>query len=151
NVDRIVPSPALAELTEAAARTGMTDTTADACRRLSEIAGAIGSGWAMGVEARSRALVSHGELAEGLYREAIDRLALTRVRVELGRAHLDYGEWLRRSRRRVDAREQLGTAHEIFTTMCAEAFADRAGRELLATGEHVRKRVVETPEDLTAQ
>ncbi len=149
--DLIVPSSALAELIEAAARTGMTDTTAGALRRLSEIAGATGSQWAMGVEARSRALVSDGEPAEGLYREAIDRLAQTRARVELGRAHLLYGEWLRRKRRRVDAREQLRTARQVFRAMGAEAFADRAERELLATGEHVRKRVVETRDDLTAQ
>ena len=149
--DLIVPSSALAELIEAAARTGMTDTTAGALRRLSEIAGATGSQWAMGVEARSRALVSDGEQAEGLYREAIDRLAPTRARVELGRAHLLYGEWLRRKRRRVDAREQLRTARQVFRAMGAEAFADRAERELLATGEHVRKRVVETRDDLTAQ
>jgi DNA-binding CsgD family transcriptional regulator len=149
--DLIVPSSALAELIEAAARTGMSDTTADACRRLSEIASATGSEWAIGVEARSRALVSNGELAEGLYREAIDRLAQTRARVEVGRAHLLYGEWLRRKRRRVDAREQLRTAHQVFMAIGAEAFAGRAERELLATGEHVRKRVVETREDLTAQ
>jgi len=149
--DLIVPSSALAELIEAAARTGMSDTAADAYARLSEIASATGSQWAMGVEARSRALVSHGELAEDLYREAIERLAQTRARVELGRAHLLYGEWLRRKRRRVDARGQLRAAHEIFTTTGAEAFAGRAERELLATGEHVRKRVVETREDLTAQ
>jgi DNA-binding CsgD family transcriptional regulator len=149
--DLIVPSSALAELIEAAARTGMSDTAADAYARLGEIASATGSQWAMGVEARSRALVSHGELAEELYREAIERLAQTRARVELGRAHLLYGEWLRRKRRRVDARGQLRAAHEIFTTMGAEAFAGRAERELLATGEHVRKRVVETREDLTAQ
>jgi DNA-binding CsgD family transcriptional regulator len=149
--DLIVPSSALAELIEAAARTGMSDTTADAYARLSEIASATGSQWAMGVEARSRALVSHGELADDLYREAIERLAQTRARVELGRAHLLYGEWLRRKRRRVDAREQLRTAHQVFMAIGAEAFAGRAERELLATGEHVRKRVVETREDLTAQ
>ena len=149
--DLIVPSSALAELIEAAARTGMSDTATDAYARLSEIASATGSQWAMGVEGRSRALVSHGELAEDLYREAIERLAQTRARVELGRAHLLYGEWLRRKRRRVDARGQLRAAHEIFTTMGAEAFTGRAERELLATGEHVRKRVVETREDLTAQ
>src|SRR5205823_377123 len=100
---------------------------------------------------RSRALLSDGETAEPLYREAIDRLGRTRVRVELARAHLLYGEWLRRSRRRLDAREQLRTAHEMFATMGAGGFAERARRELLATGETARKRSVETSSRLTAQ
>ena len=104
-----------------------------------------------GIEARSRALLSEGEAAERLYREAIERLGRTRVRVELARAHLLYGEWLRRERRRLDAREQLRTAHEMFTAMGAEAFAERAARELLATGETARKRTVETRDELTAQ
>jgi hypothetical protein len=95
--------------------------------------------------------VSQGDAAERLYREAIERLGRTRVRVELSRAHLLYGEWLRRARRRVDAREQLRTAHAMCVEMGLEAFAACAARELLATGERARKRTVETREDLTAQ
>jgi DNA-binding NarL/FixJ family response regulator len=96
-------------------------------------------------------MVSDDAEAEALYREAVDRLARTRVRIELARNHLLYGEWLRRLGRRVDAREQLRTAHELFTGMGAEGFAERARRELLATGETVRKRSVETHEELTPQ
>jgi DNA-binding CsgD family transcriptional regulator len=142
---------ALSELIEAAARTRMAEPAASAYRWLSDMTGASGTDWALGIEARCRALLSDGKAAAGLYREAIERLGCTRVRVELARAHLLYGEWLRRERRRVDAREQLRTAHEMFVAMGVEAFAERAERELLATGEHVRKRVVETREDLTAQ
>ncbi|MDX6410254.1 MAG: hypothetical protein QOE13_3325, partial [Gaiellaceae bacterium] len=103
----------------------------------------------------SRALISEGDVAEHLYEEAIERLRRTRVRVQLARSHLVYGEWLRRERRRVDAREQLRTALEMFTSMGTEAFGGRAERELLATGERVRKRSVETQagtrDDLTPQ
>jgi DNA-binding CsgD family transcriptional regulator/tetratricopeptide (TPR) repeat protein len=141
----------LAELIVAAVRSGNMERAAAALERLSEITRASGTDWALGIEARSRALLSEGDAAERLYREAIERLGRTHVRVELGRAHLLYGEWLRRERRRVDAREQLRTAHEMFTAMGLEAFAGRAARELLATGERVRKRTVETREDLTAQ
>jgi len=123
----------------------------DALERLSETTRTSGSDWGLGIEARSAALVSEGDAAEGLYREAIDRLGRTRMRVELARAHLLYGESLRRRRRRLDAREQLRTAHEMFTAMGFEAFADRAARELLATGETARKRTVETERQLTAQ
>ena len=112
---------------------------------------ASGTDWALGIEARSRALLSEREAAERLYREAIDRLGRTRVRTELARAHLVYGEWLRRERRRLHAREQLRTAHELFTTMGMEAFAERAARELLATGERARKRTVQTSVQLTPQ
>jgi DNA-binding CsgD family transcriptional regulator len=96
-------------------------------------------------------LLSQGPVAERLYRDALERLGRTRIRIDLARAHLLYGEWLRRERRRTDAREQLRTAYEMFETMGAAAFADRAERELLATGERARKRTVETRADLTAQ
>ena len=102
-------------------------------------------------EARSRALLSDGEVAEARYRDAIERLARTRIRVQLARAHLVYGEWLRRERRRREAREQLRTALAMFTSMGTEGFADRTQRELSATGERARKRSVETREDLTPQ
>jgi DNA-binding CsgD family transcriptional regulator/tetratricopeptide (TPR) repeat protein len=141
----------LAELIVAAVRSGNMERAAAALEQLSEITRASGTDWALGIEARSRALLSEGDAAEHLYREAIERLGRTHVRVELGRAHLVYGEWLRRERRRVDAREQLRTAHEMFTAMGLEAFAGRAARELLATGERARKRTAETREDLTAQ
>ena len=147
----VISSWGLVELIEAAVREGKAEQAADALERLSEITRAGGTDWALGVESRSRALLSEGEAAERLYREAIDRLSRTRVRVELGRAHLLFGEWLRRERRRLDAREQLRTAHEMFIGMGVEAFAGRAERELLATGERARKRVVETREDLTAR
>jgi DNA-binding CsgD family transcriptional regulator len=139
------------ELIEAATRIGVRHDVADACERLWETTRASGSDWALGIEARCRALMSDDEAADRLYREAIDRLERTRVRVELARAHLLYGEWLRRERRRADAREQLRTAHAMFVAMGAEAFAERAERELLATGETARKRVVETRSQLTAQ
>jgi DNA-binding CsgD family transcriptional regulator len=139
------------ELAEAASRTGDTALVTAALEWLSERTHVTPTEWALGVEARVRALLSEGDAAESLYRESIARLGGTRVRVELARAHLLYGEWLRRERRRVDAREQLRTAHEMFASMGAEAFADRASRELLATGETVRKRTVETSEELTAQ
>jgi len=107
--------------------------------------------WSLGIEARVRAFLSEGESADSLYRESIARLTRTRVRVELARGYLLYGEWLRRENRRVDAREQLRTAHELLASMGAEAFAERARRELLATGEKVRKRTDETRGELTAQ
>jgi ATP/maltotriose-dependent transcriptional regulator MalT len=110
-----------------------------------------GTDWALGVEARSRALLSDGAAAAELYREAIDRLRRTQMRPELARAQLLYGEWLRRKGGRVDAREQLRTAHEMLAAIGMEAFAQRARRELLATGEKVRKRSDETREELTAQ
>jgi DNA-binding CsgD family transcriptional regulator len=140
-----------AELIEAATRSGNTDSTADVLRRLSEMTRASGSDWGLGIEARSRALLSEGEAAERLYREAIDRLGRTRIRPELARAHLLYGEWLRREGRRLQAREQLRTAHEMLTGMGADGFADRAARELLATGETVGKRTAATAGGLTAQ
>ncbi len=142
---------ALPELIEAAVRTGDTRTAADALARLAETTQAGGTDFGLGIEARSRALVSEGEAAVGCYREAIDRLGRTQLRPELARAHLLYGEWLRREGRRVDARTQLRTAHEMLAAMGAEAFAERARRELLAAGETVRKRTVETTSELTAQ
>jgi DNA-binding CsgD family transcriptional regulator len=141
----------LVELTEAAVRCGLLERATAAVRRLSEATSVSGTDWALGVEARSRALVSEGETADRLYREAIERLGRTRMGAELARAHLVYGEWLRRESRRVDAREQLHVAHEMFTDLGMEGFADRARRALLATGETVRKRTVETLTDLTAQ
>ena len=119
--------------------------------QLSEMTRASGTDWALGVEASRRALLRDDAAAEALHREAIERLGRTRVRVELARAQLLYGEWLRREGRRADARAQLRTAHETLTAMGADAFADRARRELLATGETVRKRTVETSKELTSQ
>jgi ATP/maltotriose-dependent transcriptional regulator MalT len=142
---------ALVELVEAAVRSGKAERAANAIERLSETTGASATDWGLGILARSRALLSEGEGAEALYREAIERLDRTRMRAELARAHLLYGEWLRRENRRVDAREQLRAAHDTFSGMGAEAFAERARRELLATGETVRKRSVETRDELTAQ
>jgi DNA-binding CsgD family transcriptional regulator len=141
----------LVELIEAAVRCGKPEDAADALRRLSETTSACGTDWGLGIEARSRALLSDDEAAERLYREAIERLARTRIRAELGRAHLLYGEWLRREKRRLDAREQLRTAHEMLTAMGIEAFAQRAADELEATGETARKRSVESPDELTAR
>ena len=143
----------LVELIEAATRSGKAARAADALQRLSETTRASGTDWALGIEARSRALLSDGEAAERLYREAIDRLGQTRVRWALARAHLLYGEWLRRENRRIDAREQLRTAHRMLTSIGADGFAERAARELRATGEQVRKRTPETttPSQLTAR
>jgi DNA-binding CsgD family transcriptional regulator len=141
----------LPELIEAAARTGKTATAADALQRLSETTRASGTEWALGTEARSRALLTDGEAAESLYREAIGRLGHSRLRVALARALLLYGEWLRRQHRRLDARERLRSAHELFTAFGMKAFADRAARELSATGERARKRTNETTAQLTAR
>ena len=141
----------LAELIEAAARSGAPERAAGAMARLAEITTAVGTDWALGIEARCRALLSDGECAERLYRDAIRRLGRTRIRAELARAHLVYGEWLRRRNRRVDAREQLRVAYQMLDEMGFCGFAQRARRELLATGETVRKRTAETASDLTAQ
>jgi DNA-binding CsgD family transcriptional regulator len=139
------------ELAEAASRAGDRARLEFALRWLSERTGAIGSRWASGIEARVRALLSESEVADALYRESIAHLSGTRARLELARSHLLYGEWLRRERRRIDAREHLRTALEAFTDMGADAFARRAERELRATGERARKRTVDTLGDLTAQ
>ncbi|HEY8626163.1 MAG TPA: AAA family ATPase [Solirubrobacteraceae bacterium] len=139
------------ELAEAASRTGDMELIRTALEWLSERTRVTPSEWSLGIEARVRALLSDGEAADTLHRESITRLGRTRLRAELARGHLLYGEWLRRERRRVDAREQLRTAHEMLTTMGIEAFAGRARRELLATGETVRRRTAETRDELTAQ
>jgi DNA-binding CsgD family transcriptional regulator len=139
------------ELVEAAARTGETALVDATLVWLSERTRVTPTEWVLGIEARARALLSDGEAADSLYRESIEHLSRTRVRAQLARGHLLYGEWLRRERRRTDAREQLRTAYDMLDKMGLEAFADRARRELLATGETARKRTVETRDDLTAQ
>jgi DNA-binding CsgD family transcriptional regulator len=142
---------AVAELVEAAARAGQHDIAKRALERLTLATRPSGTDWALGVEARSRALLSDGDAADRLYQQAIERLRRTRVRVQLARTHLLYGEWLRGERRRRQARDQLRTALEMFNAMGIEGFGGRAERELLATGERVRKRTVEARDDLTAQ
>ena len=142
---------ALPELVEAAARVGETDVAREALDRLAEMTQPAGTDWALGTEARSRALLSDGEDADLLYREAIERFGRTGLRPELARAHLLYGEWLRREGQRRVAREQLRTAHQMFASIGMEGFAERARRELLATGERARKRREDTRWDLTAQ
>jgi DNA-binding CsgD family transcriptional regulator len=140
---------ALVELIEAAVRSGVPGRAAGALQRLSGISRACPTDWVLGAEARSRALVSDGAAAENLYREAIDRFG--RLPVDLARARLVYGEWLRRQRRRREARDQLGRAYQIFDSIGAAAFAERARIELRAAGGHARQHTIETPETLTAQ
>jgi len=130
---------------------GVPERAAGALQRLSGMARACGTDWALGAEARSRALVSDGEAAENLYREAIGRFGRTRLRVDLARARLLYGEWLRRQRRRRDARDQLASAYQIFDSIGAAAFAERARIELRAAGGHARQHTIQTPDTLTAQ
>jgi DNA-binding CsgD family transcriptional regulator len=142
---------ALPDLVEAAARAGKVDVAAEALRRLQVATAFAGSDWAAGVEARSRALLNDGADAEQAYTEAVERLGRTPLRPELARAQLLYGEWLRRAGRRVDARAQLHAAYEVFAAIGAEGFAERTRRELLATGEKVRKRQPDTLNDLTPQ
>jgi DNA-binding CsgD family transcriptional regulator len=142
---------ALTELIESATRTGRPDLATEALTRLARKARASGTDWALGIEARSRALLSKNDAAEGLFREAIEHLSRTRVRAELARAYLLYGEWLRRANRRVDARGALNVAYEMFNAMGVEGFAERTRRELSATGTTVHKRNVQTRDDLTAQ
>jgi len=143
----------LAELIEAAARSGHMDRATGPLAQLAELAPAAGTDWALGTHARGAALLAEGATAERLYREAAERLSRIHMRGSqtLARAHLLYGEWLRREHRRVDAREQLRVAHTMLADMGAEAFAERARRELQATGETVRKRTVDTLDDLTPQ
>ena len=147
----VVENWGLGELAEAAARCGRRDLAQDAVARLAHKARATRTDWALGIEARARALLSEGDDAERAFREAIGRLGQTRVRAELARAHLLYGEWLRRENRRVDARAELRHARELFTEMGIAAFAARAGGEQVATGEHTRRRSAETRDELTAQ
>jgi DNA-binding CsgD family transcriptional regulator len=139
------------ELLEAATRSSQPDAAAVALERIIAATSVAPTDWALGIQARSRALQAQGETAERLYREAIDRLSRTRLRPELSRGHLLYGEWLRRAHRRVDAREQLRLAHTMLSDIGMEAFAERARVELQATGETVRKRRVETRDELTPQ
>ncbi|MGZ4248040.1 MAG: helix-turn-helix transcriptional regulator [Solirubrobacteraceae bacterium] len=146
--DPIYYGCALVELIEAGVRSGEPTEAAAALQRLSERTQASGTEWALGVQARCRGLISDDE---SMYSESVERLARSRATVELARSRLLYGEWLRRENRRVDAREQLRSAHEMFDRMGAEAFAERARRELSATGETVRKRSVETLDELTTQ
>jgi DNA-binding CsgD family transcriptional regulator len=139
------------ELIEAACRTGQPERATDALDQLSSRALASGTPWGLGLAARSRALASTGPAAEEHYREAIERLRDCRMATQLARAHLVYGEWLRREGRRQGARQQLRTAHQLLSDMGAEAFAARAARELRATGEHPRSRSAQPSDALTAQ
>jgi DNA-binding NarL/FixJ family response regulator len=141
----------LPELIEAAVRTGQHDLAATGLQRLSERTSLSPRKWAHAIEARCRALLADGQAAEELYQQAISQFRGSRMTVQLARAHLLYGEWLRRENRRTDAREQLQTAHQMFASMGADGFAERAARELLATGERVRKRTTAAPAQLTAR
>jgi DNA-binding CsgD family transcriptional regulator len=141
----------LPELIEAAGRTGRTDLAAEALEELSAKARAAGTDWGLGIEARSRALLSGDDAAEGWFRLAVEHLGRARVRGELGRAHLLYGEWLQRVDRRLDARTELGLAHRLFTDMGSEGFAERAARALSETGATVRARGGRPVHDLTPQ
>ena len=147
----LLPLLSLPELVEAATRSGQSELANEAVERLSEQTRPAGTDWALGIAARSHALLSDGPRAEGLYLEAIERLGRTRLAFELTRAHLLYGEWLRRERRRIEARDRLRAAQDLFTSFGAEAFAARAARELMATGETARKRTIEARDELTPQ
>ena len=142
---------ATVELIEAASRSGRRPTAAAALERLAAGTSASGTHWAAAIEARSRALLSDGAVAEALYREALDRLADTPLRFDLARTHLVYGEWLRRERRHMDAREQLRVAHDLFSDFGMEGFAERTRVELRATGEHARRRTFDNSSELTPQ
>jgi DNA-binding CsgD family transcriptional regulator len=142
---------ALPELIEAATRAGQRQLAADALGRLAEATSIGQTDWGQGILARSRALLSDGEEAERWYREAVGRLGRTGFRPELARAHLLYGEWLRREGRRSEAREQLRAGHEMFGAIGMQAFAERARRELMATGETVRRRGADSHGELTPQ
>jgi DNA-binding CsgD family transcriptional regulator len=149
--DQLGQALVMPELVEGAAKTGDVELLTIALEWLSERTRVTRSDWALGIEARIRALLSEGDAADRLYRASIAHRGGTRVRVELARGHLMCGEWLRRERRRVDARGELRTAHEMLCTMGLEAFAERARRELSATGATARKRVIETRDGLTDQ
>jgi DNA-binding CsgD family transcriptional regulator len=143
---------AMVELVEASVRAGMDDEAVDAMRRLTDMTSASDTDWARGIAARSSALLNKGDAAEQLYLEAVTRLGRTSVRSELARAHLLYGEWLRRQNRRIDARVQLNTACTMLDAMGMDAFAQRARRELQATGQTARKRShTSSTTELTAQ
>jgi ATP/maltotriose-dependent transcriptional regulator MalT len=142
---------ALPELVEAAARSGASEVARDALERLAAMTQPYQTDFARGIEARCRALLSDGAAADLLYRDAIERLSRTPLRPDLARAHLLYGEWLRREGRRVESREQLRRAHDMLTAVGMEAFAERARRELIGTGEKVRKHTPETRHQLTPQ
>jgi DNA-binding CsgD family transcriptional regulator len=142
---------ALFELVEAGVRSGADHEATAAFRQLEERTSAAGTDWAMGVQARSRALLSKGDAADSQYRKAIEHLQRSRIGVHLARTHLVYGEWLRREKRRIDARQQLRVAHEMFSRFGAADFAERSRRELLATGETTRARTEETRDELTPQ
>jgi DNA-binding CsgD family transcriptional regulator len=141
----------MVELIESAMRTGRTDLAAEALQRLTTKAQACRTDWALGIEARSRALLSTADTAEREFREAVGYLSRARIRGELARAHLLYGEWLRQDSRQVDAGRELTRAYEMFTAMGMEGFAERTRRELLATGAAVRQRTADAVEQLTAQ
>lgn len=151
SVDYFVSTWVLPELVEAAARLDDLPGAQDALAQLAETTQPAANDFALGIEARCRALVSIGADAEDAYHEAIERLGRTKLRPELARAHLLFGEWLRREGRRVDARVQLRAAHNIFSMIGMEAFAERTRGELIATGERVRKRSLDTRDNLTPQ
>jgi DNA-binding CsgD family transcriptional regulator len=147
----VVENWGLSEVVEPATRCGRLDLATEALERLAGKAQATGTHWALGVEARARALLGEGAGAERWFRTAIDSLERTRVHAEVARTHLLYGEWLRRESRRLEARAELRVAHEQLSSMGMQAFAERADGELRATGEKVRRRVAETRDDLTSQ
>nr|MDQ3823480.1 LuxR C-terminal-related transcriptional regulator [Actinomycetota bacterium] len=151
SLDVFVATWALPELIEASARRGATEAAQTALERLEATARPAGTDVGLGILARSQALLAEGEAADRSYREAVERLGRTQRRTDLARAHLLYGEWLRRENRRVEARAQLHVAHDLFAAIGMEAFAERARRELEATGEKVRARTVETSNELTPQ
>jgi DNA-binding CsgD family transcriptional regulator len=150
-LDVFVVPWALPELIEASVRCGATDAAREALERLAATARPAGTDVGLGILARSEALLSEGEAANDFYKEAVERLGRTQRRSDLARAHLLYGEWLRRENRRADARDQLRAAHDLFTAIGMEAFAERARGELLSTGERVRARAAETRDELTPQ